>query len=150
MVIGLFIIFRVVIIVTKKQGTYEGKLFKLPFFKNMKSKNLRRIVNLLVVNVLCFWLMFVGFPSRWAPEPIPLENLFSENFYIFPIMTLFISVLMFIMFYILNNNKTIKVKINIPYYWEMVLWSLLLVIVLYFGISLSDQLEEMLFQVERQ
>ncbi|GIM50352.1 hypothetical protein CAPN003_18040 [Capnocytophaga stomatis] len=109
----------------------------LPRFKN---KWIDKLVILLIFNLLGLFVLFsTGRLS--GGRAIPLD-VFVENIGNYLIIVTIINVLMLSLMYLFNKTQMLWLKkLKMAWYYEAILWALLLLLTLYLGLSVQSKLE---------
>ncbi|MDO4694646.1 MAG: beta-carotene 15,15'-monooxygenase [Eikenella sp.] len=134
---------KIALLFKRAQGD-ASPLFQIPKgFPRFKTKWVDRLVSFLILNLLSLHGLFAGRRiSTSTPIPMDLKNI---GYYL--IVIFLINILSLSLMYLFNQiqvNQTqvfgLK-KLKIAWYYEAVLWALLLLLVLYFGLALQAEIE---------
>ncbi|EGY51769.1 hypothetical protein [Neisseria shayeganii] len=138
-----FMTAKIALLFKRAQGD-ASPLFQIPKgFPRFKTKWLDRLISFLILNLMSLFAMF-SMGRIFGGTAIPI-SVFQKNigFYLLTIATInALSLSLMLLF-----NKTeflILKKLNIAWYYEAVLWTLLLLLTLYSGLSLQAEIEAMM------
>ncbi|MFJ1473715.1 beta-carotene 15,15'-monooxygenase [Capnocytophaga cynodegmi] len=118
-----------------------SRVFQIPKgFPKFKNKWIDRLVILLIFNLLGLSVLFST--GRFSGgRGIPIE-VFVENIGNYLIIVTLINVLMLSLMYLFNKTQMLWLKrLQIAWYYEAILWALLLLLTLYLGFSVQSELE---------
>ncbi|MFK8296496.1 beta-carotene 15,15'-monooxygenase [Capnocytophaga canimorsus] len=134
------IIAKIVLLFKQAQGD-TSPLFQVPKgFPRFKNKWIDRLVILLIFNLLGLFVIFsTGRFSGGRGIPI---DVFVENIGNYLIIVTLINLLMLSLMYIFNKTQILWWKrLKMAWYYEVILWALLLLLTLYLGLSVQSKLE---------
>ncbi|MFJ1261159.1 beta-carotene 15,15'-monooxygenase [Capnocytophaga canis] len=134
------IIAKIVLLFKQAQGD-TSRVFQIPKgFPKFKNKWIDRLVILLIFNLLGLSVLFST--GRFSGgRGIPIE-VFVENIGNYLIIVTLINVLMLSLMYLFNKTQMLWLKrLQIAWYYEAILWALLLLLTLYLGFSVQSELE---------
>lgn len=144
-----FMTAKIALLFKRAQGD-ASPLFQIPKgFPRFKTKWLDRLVSFLIFNLISLHGLFAGRRiSTSTPIPMDLKNIGYYLIVIFVINILGLSSM-----YLFNQVNQAQVnqtqvfglkKLKIAWYYEAVLWALLLLLTLYSGLSLQAKIEAMM------
>lgn len=141
-----FMTAKIALLFKRAQGD-ASPLFQIPKgFPRFKNKWLDRLVSFLIFNLISLHGLFAGRRiSTSTPIPMDLKNI---GYYLIVIFV--INVLILSLMYLFNQAQVNQTqvfglkKLKIAWYYEAVLWALLLLLTLYSGLSLQAKIEAMM------
>ncbi|MFJ1442343.1 beta-carotene 15,15'-monooxygenase [Capnocytophaga canimorsus] len=134
------IIAKIVLLFKQAQGD-TSRVFQIPKgFPRYKNKWIDRLVILLIFDLVSLWMLFST--GRFSGgRGIPLD-VFVENIGNYLIIATLINLLMLSLMYLFNKTHTLWLKrLQMAWYYEVILWALLLLLTLYLGLSVQSKLE---------
>lgn len=136
-----FLIIAKIVLLFKQAKGDTSRVFQVPKgFPISKNKWIDRLVVLLIFNFLGLSILFsTGRLS--GGRGIPIE-VFAENIGNYLIIVTLINLLMLSLMYLFNKTQMLWLKrLQIAWYYEAILWAILLLLTLYLGLSLQTNLE---------
>ncbi|WP_400121869.1 beta-carotene 15,15'-monooxygenase [Capnocytophaga cynodegmi] len=136
-----FLIIAKIVLLFKQAQDDTSRVFQIPKgFPKFKNKWIDRLVILLIFNLLGLSVLFST--GRFSGgRGIPIE-VFVENIGNYLIIVTLINVLMLSLMYLFNKTQMLWLKrLQIAWYYEAILWALLLLLTLYLGFSVQSELE---------
>ncbi|ATA93993.1 beta-carotene 15,15'-monooxygenase [Capnocytophaga canimorsus] len=136
-----FLIIAKIILLYKQAQGDTSRVFQIPKgFPRYKNKWIDRLVILLIFDLVSLWMLFST--GRFSGgRGIPIE-VFVENIGNYLIIVTLINVLILSLMYLFNKTQMFWLKrLQIAWYYEAILWALLLLLTLYLGLSVQSKLE---------
>lgn len=136
-----FLIIAKIILLYKQAQDDTSRVFQIPKgFPRYKNKWIDRLVILLIFDLVSLWMLFST--GRFSGgRGIPIE-VFVENIGNYLIIVTLINVLILSLMYLFNKTQMFWLKrLQIAWYYEAILWALLLLLTLYLGLSVQSKLE---------
>ncbi|MFJ1433692.1 beta-carotene 15,15'-monooxygenase [Capnocytophaga canimorsus] len=136
-----FLIIARIVLLFKQAQDDTSRVFQIPKgFSRYKNKWIDKLVILLIFNLLGLFVLFST--GRFSGgRGIPLD-VFVENIGSYLIIVTLINLLMLSLMYLFNKTHTLWLKrLKMAWYYEAILWALLLLLTLYLGLSVQSKLE---------
>ncbi|MFJ1490291.1 beta-carotene 15,15'-monooxygenase [Capnocytophaga canis] len=140
------IIAKIALLYKQAQGD-TSRFFQIPKgFPKFKNKWIDRLVTLLIFNLVSLFVLFsTGRFSGGRGIPI---DVFVENIGNYLIIITTINLLMLSLMYLFNKTHTLWLKrLQMAWYYEAILWAVLLLLTLYLGLSVLSELEILMMAV---
>ncbi|MFJ1438194.1 beta-carotene 15,15'-monooxygenase [Capnocytophaga canimorsus] len=136
-----FLIIAKIVLLFKQAQDDTSRVFQIPKgFPRFKNKWIDRLVILLIFNLLGL-SMFFSTGRFSGGRGIPID-VFVENIGNYLIIVTVINLLMLSLMYLFNKTHTLWLKrLQIAWYYEAILWAVLLLLTLYLGLSVQSKLE---------
>lgn len=136
-----FLIIAKIVLLFKQAQDDTSRVFQIPKgFPKFKNKWIDRLVILLIFNLLGL-SMLISTGRLSGGRAIPLD-VFVENIGNYLIIITTINLLILSLMYLFNKTQTLWLKrLQIAWYYEAILWALLLLLTLYLGFSVQSKLE---------
>lgn len=142
MTFGLcFLIIAKIALLFKQAQDDTSPVFQIPQgFPRFKNKWIDRLVVFLIFNLLSLFVLFsTGRIS--SGRGIPIE-VFVENIGNYLIIITIINLLILSLMYLFNKTQILwQKKLKIAWYYEAILWAVLLLLTLYLGLSVQANIE---------
>ncbi|MDO4728674.1 MAG: beta-carotene 15,15'-monooxygenase [Bacteroidota bacterium] len=131
---------KIVLLYKQAQGD-TSHVFQIPKgLPRFKNKWIDKLVILLIFNILGL-SMLISTGRLSGGRTIPLD-VFVENIGNYLIIVTLINLLMLSLMYLFNKTQTLWFKrLKMVWYYEAILWVLLLLLTLYLGLSVQSKLE---------
>ncbi|MFK8264819.1 beta-carotene 15,15'-monooxygenase [Capnocytophaga canimorsus] len=136
-----FLIIAKIVLLFKQAQDDTSRVFQIPKgFPRYKNKWIDRLVILLIFNLLGLFVLFST--GRFSGgRGIPLD-VFVENIGNYLIIITAINVLILSLMYLFNKTQFFwQKRLKMAWYYEAILWALLLLLTLYLGLSVQSKLE---------
>lgn len=141
-----FMTAKIALLFKRAQGD-ASPLFQIPKgFPRFKTKWADRLIAFLILNLMSLHGLFAGRRiSTSTPIPMDLKNIGYYLIVIFVINILILSLMYLFNQIQVNQTQVFGLKkLKIAWYYEAVLWVLLLLLTLYSGLSLQAEIEAMM------
>ncbi|MFJ1431189.1 beta-carotene 15,15'-monooxygenase [Capnocytophaga canimorsus] len=136
-----FLIIAKIVLLFKQAQDDTSRVFQIPKgFPKFKNKWIDRLVILLIFNLLGLFVLFsTGRFSGGRGIPV---DIFVENIGNYLMIITTINLLMLSLMYIFNKIQFFwQKRLKMAWYYEAILWALLLLLTLYLGFSVQSELE---------
>lgn len=136
-----FLIIAKIALLYKQAQDDTSRVFQIPKgFPRYKNKWIDRLVILLIFDLVSLWMLFsTGRIS--GGRGIPLD-VFVENIGNYLIIITTINLLILSLMYLFNKTQTLWLKrLKMAWYYEAILWAVLLLLTLYLGLSVQNKIE---------
>ncbi|MFK8302008.1 beta-carotene 15,15'-monooxygenase [Capnocytophaga stomatis] len=136
-----FLIIAKIVLLFKQAKGDTSHVFQIPKgFPKFKNKWIDRLVILLIFNLLGLSMLFST--GRFSGgRGIPIE-VFVENISNYLIIVALTNVLILSLMYLFNKTQMLWLKrLQMVWYYEAILWALLLLLTLYLGFFVQSELE---------
>ncbi|MFK8375954.1 beta-carotene 15,15'-monooxygenase [Capnocytophaga canimorsus] len=136
-----FLIIAKIVLLFKQAQDDTSRVFQIPKgFPRYKNKWIDKLVILLIFNLLGLFVLF-STGRIYGGRGIPLD-VFVENIGNYLIIITMINLLILSLMYLFNKTHTLWLKrLKMAWYYEAILWALLLLLTLYLGLSVQSKLE---------
>ncbi|MFJ1435829.1 beta-carotene 15,15'-monooxygenase [Capnocytophaga canimorsus] len=134
------IIAKIALLYKQAQGD-TSPIFQVPKgFPRFKNKWIDRVVTLLIFNLVSLFVLF-STGRIYGGRGIPID-VFVENIGNYLIIVALINLLMLSLMYLFNKTQMLWLKrLKMAWYYEAILWTVLLLLTLYLGLSVQNKLE---------
>ncbi|AEK24333.1 hypothetical protein [Capnocytophaga canimorsus] len=134
------IIAKIVLLFKQAQGD-TSRVFQIPKgFPRFKNKWIDRLVILLIFNLLGLFVLF-STGRIYGGRGIPLD-VFVENIGNYLIIITMINLLILSLMYLFDKAQMLWLKrLKMAWYYEAILWAVLLLLTLYLGLSVQNKIE---------
>ncbi|WP_238250415.1 beta-carotene 15,15'-monooxygenase [Capnocytophaga cynodegmi] len=136
-----FLIIAKIVLLFKQAQDDTSRVFQIPKgFPRYKNKWIDRLVILLIFDLVSLWMLFST--GRFSGgRGIPLD-VFVENIGNYLIIVTLINLLILSLMCLFNKTQFFwQKRLKMVWYYEAILWALLLLLTLYLGLSVQSKLE---------
>lgn len=136
-----FLIIAKIVLLFKQAQDDTSRVFQIPKgFSRYKNKWIDKLVILLIFNLLGL-SMLISTGRLSGGRAIPLD-VFVENIGNYLIIITMINLLTLSLMYIFNKTHKLWLKrLQMAWYYEAILWAVLLLLTLYLGLSVQNKIE---------
>ncbi|MFJ1364998.1 beta-carotene 15,15'-monooxygenase [Capnocytophaga canimorsus] len=136
-----FLIIAKIILLYKQAQDDSSRVFQIPKgFSRFKNKWIDRVVTLLIFNLVSLFVLF-STGRIYGGRGIPID-VFVENIGNYLIIITTINLLILSLMYLFNKAQMLWLKrLKMVWYYEVILWAVLLLLTLYLGLSVQSKLE---------
>ncbi|MFJ1411109.1 beta-carotene 15,15'-monooxygenase [Capnocytophaga canimorsus] len=136
-----FLIIAKIVLLFKQAQDDTSRVFQIPKgFPRFKNKWIDRLVILLIFNLLGLFVLF-STGRIYGGRGIPLD-VFVENIGNYLIIITMINLLILSLMYLFDKAQMLWLKrLKMAWYYEAILWAVLLLLTLYLGLSVQNKIE---------